>query len=77
MTDKQCVEVLKLLDCYGLARTARDISVKRIEAWYRVPEEIDALTPQPKSPKLYTQGFEDAKRFIQKIIKNHRKEQNW
>ena len=77
MTDKQCLEVLRLLDCAGLARTARDISIKRIEAWFKVLDEIDELEPHEKTPKLYKEGFADAKRFIVKIINNHRKDQNW
>ena len=76
MNDEQALHVLSLLDCKGLARTARDISVERIKAWMTVPEEIQALQP-PIWDDAYLEGFERARSECLKIIANHRKEQNW
>ena len=75
MTDEQALEVLGLIDCHGLAKTARDISVARIKGLMELPNEVREL--KANGGKFYKQGFETCQMKVLKLIAKHRKEQNW
>lgn len=73
----KCLEVLTRLEPFGLARTARDVSVKGLQAMIEIPGLVTDLKPSKSKGAAYAEGFEDAKQKVMKILDEKKYEQNW